>query len=83
MKFSHAGTDKIKVDLTGIASSSSDALSRQIENVFGGGIYETLSLHRWFLISIQTPDGSIAFTFTAAVGDFLKLISYADTTFSS
>ncbi len=78
MKFSYAGSDKIKIDLTGTASSY-DALSKQ-SDAFGSE-----SLRKFILGPVisdfnPTTDGSIAFNFTASIDP--KLVSYENITSS-
>ena len=72
MKFSHAGEGKIKIDLSGTASSY-DALSKQ-SDAFGSE-----SLRKFISAPVisdfsPTPDGSISFNFTAMVDP--NLVSY-------
>ena len=72
MKFSYAGKDKIKIDLSGVASTY-DALSAQ-SDIFGGdSLREVISQP---VVSDFNPnqDGSISFNFTAVINS--SLISY-------
>ena len=72
MKFSYAGKDKIKIDLSGIASTY-DALSVQ-SDIFGSGDLKDILSQP--VVSDFNPnvDGSISFNFTAVVNS--DLVSY-------
>jgi hypothetical protein len=72
MKFSYAGKDKIRIDLTGVASTY-DALSAQ-SDIFGGDSLKDVISEP--VVSDFNPnfDGSISFNFTAVIDS--SLISY-------
>jgi hypothetical protein len=75
MKFSYAGNDKIKVDLSGTAASY-DALSKQ-SDAFGSETLRKFISQPVISDFSPTPDGSVSFNFTASVDP--KLVSYANT----
>jgi len=74
LKFSYAGADKIRIDLSGIAASY-DALSKQSDAFGDEGLRNFISQPVISDFS-PTPDGSISFSFNASVDP--KLVSYAN-----
>ncbi len=72
MKFSFAGNDKIKIDLTGTAANY-DALLKQ-SDAFGNGTLKDFITEPVVSDFNPTTDGSISFTFSASVEP--RLISY-------
>jgi hypothetical protein len=73
MKFSYAGSDKIKIDLAGTALSY-EALSKQAD------VFSTSTLQRFIASPVVSdfspnPDGRVSFNFTATVNP--SMVSYA------
>jgi len=79
MKFSYAGSDKIKVDLSGTAASY-DALSKQSDAFGSENLRKFISTPIISEFS-PTPDGTIFFNFTAVINP--SLVSYENTVVES
>jgi nitrate reductase NapE component len=75
MKFSYAGSDKIKVELSGTAASY-DALSKQ-SDAFGSDTLRKFISQPVISDFSPTPDGSVSFNFNALVDS--RLVSYKNT----
>jgi nitrate reductase NapE component len=75
MKFSYAGSDKIKVELSGTAASY-DALSKQ-SDAFGSETLRKFISQPVISDFSPTPDGSVSFNFNALVDS--RLVSYKNT----